>query len=363
MNYLYTDIEEAERRVRAVLVGCGEQATNMIHDAISYMDMVQVVGVCDLNQKRADFAARRFGLKRSYQDLDQMLREVEADCAFVVMVPKLQAKLAKTCVEAGLHTYTEKPLGTELEDILALGEAAKRMGRKIGVSFNKRYALAYQDMKRAIDSEGFGPASSFMCKFIGGYRSSPTDLLRVGSCHFFDLARHLIGEMEEVYAYKYEKQEGQHMFAVSARFDNGCVGSLNLGSLGSWVNGFGMEEVDVRGDRNMVYAVNGRDFTWQKPARILHSNAGTASGQSTQAVSEAAVPVEILRPNYSNLGKLATKDFYINGNYQCIKAFVQAVLDDSEPPTGYDAGLMALKAALAVEKSVAEHRAVKLSEV
>ena len=207
--YLYEGMEKAQRRVRAVLVGCGEQATNMIHNVIWYLDEVEVVGVCDKNKDRADFAARRFGLSRSYQELDEMLAEVEADCAFVVTIAKLQAVLAKQCVEAGLHVFTEKPLGTEMEDLQALGEAAKKNGRKVGVSFNKRFGLAYRDMKQAIQSEGFGAPSAFIAKFIGGYRTNETDLLRVGCCHFFDLARFLIGELDEVFAYKYEKQPGQ----------------------------------------------------------------------------------------------------------------------------------------------------------
>ncbi|MCQ4838258.1 gfo/Idh/MocA family oxidoreductase, partial [[Clostridium] symbiosum] len=94
-------------------------------------------------------------------------------------------------------------------DLLMLKEAAAKHHRKIGVSFNKRYNLAYRDMKLAIESEGFGAPSAFIAKFIGGYRSNETDLLRVGCCHFFDLARYLIGELDEVYAYKYEKQPGQ----------------------------------------------------------------------------------------------------------------------------------------------------------
>lgn len=56
------------------------------------------------------------------------------------------------------------------------------------------------------------------------------------------------------------------------------------------------------------------------------SDTGLAN-KGTQAVTEQAVPVEILRPNYSNLGKLALKDFYINGNYQSVKAFAQAILN------------------------------------
>ena len=96
----------------------------------------------------------------------------------------LQAALARQCIEAGLHVYTEKPLGTELPDLLMLKEAAAKHHRKIGVSFNKRYNLAYRDMKLAIESEGFGAPSAFIAKFIGGYRSNETDLLRVGCRHF-----------------------------------------------------------------------------------------------------------------------------------------------------------------------------------
>ena len=291
-----------------------------------------------------------------------MLDEVDADAAFIITIAGLQAALARQCIEAGLHVYTEKPLGTELPDLLMLKEAAAKHHRKIGVSFNKRYNLAYRDMKLAIESEGFGAPSAFIAKFIGGYRSNETDLLRVGCCHFFDLARYLIGELDEVYAYKYEKQPGQHMFAVNGRFVNGCVASMTFGALGSWVCGYGMESVEVRGDRNMVSAENGRDFTWQKPSRIREPEAGLEN-KGTQAVIEAAVPVEIMRPNYSNLGKLAMKDFYINGNYQCVKAFAGAILNGTEPPVGYAAGLMALKLALAVERSAAEHRPVKIGEI
>lgn len=360
--YLYEGIEKADKKVRAVLVGCGEQATNMIHNAISYLDEITIVGVCDKNKDRADFAARRMGLSCSYQDLGEMLEAVEADLAFVVTVAKLQAVLARQCVEAGLHVYTEKPLGTEISDLQALKAAAELHHKKIGVSFNKRYNLAYRSMKQAIESKEFGAPSAFAAQFIGGYRSNETDLLRVGCCHFFDLSRYLVGELEEVYAYKYEKKPGQHMFAVTGKFENGCVASMTFGALGSWVCGYGMEHVEVRGDRNMVSAENGRDFTWQKPSVIIESDTGM-EGKGTQAVTEMAVPVEIMRPNYSNLGKLALKDFYINGNYQCVKAFAASILNDTEPPVGYNDGLMALKLALAVELSVSEHRAVKIGEI
>ncbi len=50
-------------------------------------------------------------------------------------------------------------------------------------------------------------------------------------------------------------------------------------------------------------------------------------------------------------------------NYQCIRAFVNAVMNNQEPLVGFHDGMMALKIALAVEKSVEDRRAVKLSEI
>ena len=360
--FLYEGLAGAQKHLRVVLVGCGEQATNMIHNVLWYLDEVRVVGVGDTNRDRAAFAARRFGLSQSYQDLGEMLREVQADCAFIITIAKLQPVLALQCVKAGLHVYTEKPLGTDPEAVCRLLEAARENNRKIGVSFNKRYAAAYQDMKAAVETGEFGSPSAFMAKFIGGYRTNDTDLLRVGCCHFFDLARYLIGELEEVYAYQYRQREGRGMYAVSGKFAGGCVASMSFGSLGSWVNGYGMERVEVHGDRNMVCAENGRDFTWQK-ASVLKTPDTEAATNGTQAVIEEAVRVEIMRPNYANLGKLALKDFSINGNFGCIKAYVQALLNDTTPPvTGTD-GLTALRLACVVEKSVSEKRAVGVEEI
>ena len=47
----------------------------------------------------------------------------------------------------------------------------------------------------------------------------------------------------------------------------------------------------------------------------------------------------------------------------CVKAFAGAILNGTEPPVGYADGLMALKLALAVERSAAEHRPVKIGEI
>ena len=60
--YLYEGIGKSGKRNSAPCCSdAGEQAVNMIHNAISYLDEIEVVAVCDKNKERADFAARSAG--------------------------------------------------------------------------------------------------------------------------------------------------------------------------------------------------------------------------------------------------------------------------------------------------------------
>lgn len=356
---LYREITKAKKRIKGVIVGCGEQATNITHTSLNLLDEIEIVACCDLNEDRAAFCAKRFGLKGYYTDLAKMLEEVDAEAAFVVSVPKIQGALAQQCIEAGFHVYMEKPMGLTLEECYSLRDAAEKMNKKLCISFNKRHTIAYQDMKNAIYSDEFGHPSAFIAKFVAGYRPNALDLLRTGSIHFFDIARFMIGEVEEVYAYEYIKQVGQHMYSVTMKFENGCVGTMTLGALGTWV-GMGAEYLEAHGDRNFVSVSEGREFFWKVAPEILSSS--NTEGQ-TQAIIEKVVPAKIDSPNYSNVSKMDMHSFYLNGYYQCIKDFIFAVMEDREPAAGANDGIMALKIAMAVEKSVAENRAVKISEI
>lgn len=344
-----------KERLRMVLVGCGEQATNMLHPAVSHMDEVEVVGCCDLDEQSAARTARRYGLPRYWTDVDTMLRECEADAALIAAFPAAHAQIAVKCLEAGLHLFLEKPLGMNLKEADEVEAAAEKSGMQVRLGFMKRYAPSYTQLKRIIDSDEFGEPSLFVGKQGGGYRPSSSDLLRVGSIHMFDCSRYLIGEPNSLYATKYEKTDGQVSFSVNVTFDNGCVGSYILTSLNTWMAPR-MSWVEVTGDQNTVWVQDMRDWEWWKPPLA------SQKVEMLQRVREVPSPGAIGRVNTTNITQFENQGFYRHGYFQVIHSFVKAILAN-EPAGAPDIrdGRRALEMAIAVEESAKSGKIVDLS--
>lgn len=342
------------QKMRLILVGCGRQATSILHTSVQFNEKIDVVGCCDLSADRAAFTAKRFSLPSYYTDLASMLSKVEADAALVVSFPDVQGGLTLQCLNAGLHVMTEKPISTELSLAERISEAAQTQGKICRVSFNKRFAPAYQRLKDAIESPGFGKVSAIYSKFAGGYRPKTLDMLRVGAIHMFDLNRYLVGDFEELYSYKNEKEEGQASFTVNYRMKNGAIGMFLLSSLGVWASK-GSEYIEVRGDQNIFSVDSGRQTLWQKPPLSMER------GATTQSVIEVPSPAEYFEPNYSDVGYLEMQSYYLGGFYGSIDSFAQDVIyrNITSSPNYMD-GIAALKVAYAIQKSCETGKPVSL---
>ena len=334
--------------IRTVLVGCGEHARVVIHAAIALIADIEVVAVCDLDEARSQDASRRFGRCPSYGDLDRMLAETDAEAAVIVGPPHVHAGLALKCLEAGLHVFIEKPLFTDPDDMARMSEfSGSKPELNISVSFNKRYAPYVRRIKEILGQESFGKPSYLYAKFAGGYRNGATDLLRVGAIHYFDLARHLYGDVARVSALTFEKQPGQAHIAVNLQFASGAVGNFFLSSLGLW-SAKGAEYLELRGDQNFIALENLREFTWQKPPSAIRD-----SGSSHQAGIEIPAPAEYLEPNYSNISMLEYQSSYQNGYFSRIEAFVADLRSGQPTGPGLQDATKALEMALAIEESMA----------
>ena len=333
------------KRVKLLLVGCGRQASSVLHTSIQFNNNIEVVGCCDLDENRAKATAKRFALPSYYTDLTKMLAEVKADAALVVSFPLIQGQLTLQCLEAGVHVLTEKPVATELELALQIAEMAKKQNRICRVSFNKRFSPAYLKLKEAVDSPGFGKVTAVYSKFAAGYRPRTTDMLRVGAIHMFDVTRFLLGDYEELFAYKQEKQEGQASFVVSYRMKSGTIGTFLLSSLGVW-SSTGSEYIEVRGDQNIFSVDSARKTLWQKPPLSIET------GATTQSLIEVPSSAESFEPNYSDVGYLEMQSYYLSGFYGSIASFADDVIAQNMAASpNYEDGIAALKVALAIEES------------
>jgi len=89
-----------------------------------------VVALCDVNQRRAAEAFKKFPDVPKFQDFRKMLaeRNKQIDAVFVATPDNTHAVISAAAMRAGKHVYCEKPLTHDVAEARALREIAKQQG-------------------------------------------------------------------------------------------------------------------------------------------------------------------------------------------------------------------------------------------
>jgi predicted dehydrogenase len=153
----------AATRRRYAIVGTGVRGSNMWgRDLVSrYADVLEFVGLCDVNPLRADASRKALGVScPTFTRLDEMLAKTKPDLLCVTTVDATHAECIVKALETGVDVLTEKPMVTDEAQCQAVLDAEKRTGRNIVVTFNYRYAPKHQKIKEVLLSGEIGRITS-----------------------------------------------------------------------------------------------------------------------------------------------------------------------------------------------------------
>src|SRR5829696_1597151 len=95
--------------VRMGVIGCGAISGAYLGMAKNF-PIVQVAACADLDLDRARAQAEKFGVPK-VSSVDELLRDPSIELVMNLTIPKVHAEIAMRAIEAGKHTYAEKPLG------------------------------------------------------------------------------------------------------------------------------------------------------------------------------------------------------------------------------------------------------------
>jgi virulence factor len=226
----------AVEKVRVAMIGAGGMANSVHYPSLASFDDVEIAAVCDLDPKRLNSTADKYGIEGRYSDYRRMVEEKSPDAVYAIGQPHLMYDIWMWCLGHGLNLYIEKPLGITIHQARALTYMAQKNGCVTQVSFQRRTCpmvvmLRDECLKR-------GPIVHAVCTF---YKCSPQPYLEArdhmmdDSVHSIDTLRWMCGgevvEIESV-----TRRVGVpdiNFISALLQFDNGATGVL----MNSWTSG------------------------------------------------------------------------------------------------------------------------------
>lgn len=195
--------------------------------ALSTVDHVEVVGVCDLRaEARSGFIETwgdRWSEIRAFDNVDEMLRATELDLVSIVTPDHLHGTMIDKCLDADIPMiFTEKPFTTSLSEADRLLDRISDSGTTVAVNHTWRWRPEIAEARAQVTTGSLGPLSQITIE-AGG----PRAMLFRNLSHFLDLALHIAGaEPEWVLA---ELEPGHENYGLEYGGDGGTDPSLDPG--------------------------------------------------------------------------------------------------------------------------------------
>lgn len=296
----------------------------------------QVVALCDNSSPQLEQIAAQYQVQRCYRDWRQMLAAGGFEAVSICTPPALHCEMAVASAGHGYHILVEKPMAVTLEECDRMIEAADQAGTLLMISHNQRFMAAHVVAKEILSSGWLG--TPYLAHAVFGH-GGPEVWSPAGQWYFrpdqaghgvmadlgfhkLDLLRWLLGqEILQIGAFTgtFEKATALEDTAVcTLRFSQGALGTLQV----SWVFRPDWENsVLVRCERGVLRIPTAAS----EPVRVLRSEAGGASTESTHLCSDADP----------------------SGWFGAVAAFVRAALHRQASPVPGTEGKAALAAVLA----------------
>src|SRR5258705_1377624 len=144
---------------RYAIVGTGDRAIGMWGKPLvkDYPDLLEFVGLCDINPKRVAVAKTMLGVNcPTFSNFEQMIDQAKPDLLMVTTVDGYHSNYITKALDRGLDVMTEKPMVIDESQCQTVLDAEQRNKKKIVVTFNYRYSPKHQKIKEILMSGAIG---------------------------------------------------------------------------------------------------------------------------------------------------------------------------------------------------------------
>jgi myo-inositol 2-dehydrogenase/D-chiro-inositol 1-dehydrogenase len=341
------DIMGKRDRVGIGLVGAGRIGRLHAANLANRIPNARLVAISDVVIDAAKECARQSNIAEAVADYQTLMTNREVDAVVICSSTDTHAQIIEDAAGAGKHIFCEKPIALELASIDRALEAVDRAGVKLQIGFNRRFDPNFRRVWESIRDGKIGKPHILRItsrdpepppiEYVKGSGGLFSDMM----IHDLDMARYLIGaEVREVFAVGgvlVDPAIGEagdvDTAIVTLIYENGVLGTVD--NCRKAVYGYD-QRIEVFGSEGMITADN---------------NTATRTRLTTAEAVMSDVPLHFFIERYT--------EAYLAE----MRAFVDCVAKDIEPPaTGAD-GRISIVLAKAAQLSLETGRVVKVSEI
>lgn len=341
--------------MKYALIGCGRISPNHIEAAKN--NNLDFIAMCDIIPEAMQEKSDRFGLQtvRKYINYKELLEREKPNLVAIATESGKHAVIALDCIAAGCNVIIEKPIALSISDADAIIKAGHDAGVIVCANHQNRFNKSVQYIRKALEAGRFGRLShgAAHVRWNRGKGYYDQALWRGtwaqdGGClmnqciHNIDLLRWMMGDdIEEVVAYTdqllHPYLEAEDLGLALVKFSNGSYGI-------------------IEGTTN-VYPKNLEETLYLFGEKGTAKAAGTSDNIIEEWLFADGIddPEEVKARFSEN-----PPNIYGFGHTPLYADVVEAITIGRAPLVDAEAGKRALELVLAIYKSAAEHRPVRL---
>jgi myo-inositol 2-dehydrogenase / D-chiro-inositol 1-dehydrogenase len=337
-------MNEHQRTIGVAVLGAGRMGLTHI-GTLAGIRSVRVVVVADPDGAAAERGRAIARAERSTTDALAAIGDPAVEAVVIVTPTSTHATYIEAAVTAGKAVWSEKPIALDLAETTRVVEVIRRSGQPVQLGFMRRFDPGYLRAKERIDAGELGRIEVFRALSRDTYPPSLEFLRTSGglfldmAVHDLDLARFLVGEVEEVQAWGANLVDERFSLAgdidtavTLLRFRNGALGTVETARHSAW--GY-----DIRTE------VAGSD------GKVVVDAAPKTPATFSRRFGYEADHFE----NFPDRFEVAFR--------RELEAFFAALVDGTVPVPGPEDALETLRLAVAVTRSWREGRPVRVADV
>lgn len=197
-------------KLKVGIIGTGSISNEHIQ-AYLKNPRVELYAFCDINPDQLKMMAEKYGVTRTFTDMNEMLALPELDAVSVCTWNSQHCPCTIAALNAGKHVLCEKPMALNAEQARQMKECAEKNGKLLMIGFVRRYGNDCEIMEDFVNQGYFGDIYYSKATYLrrdgnpGGWfgdksRSGGGPLIDLG-VHVIDLTRYIMGCPKPVSVY------------------------------------------------------------------------------------------------------------------------------------------------------------------